>query len=508
MSKKLLVLLIPLIVLLITCLAILGFVSSDSGENLYLEHMSFAERYYASGDYDNAISYYRKAIEADKTQEAPYINLAQVYYNRGDITNAIEVLRLGEVNVGSDKIKNALALYISYRDDGNTEATISKTANTDDVGKFNTSLIESLSTYDYSQYKSKYTVENEKYLDGIYSVRYLNLDIEFKYQDSTEFTVIDKSISKPYDIARPTEITILDLELLITGVSTGVTADDLRHSGATDVKVKESEGQDKYVIEFNYKNCAFIISCDENGTIKGSDSYNKIVPLANKISPDKKIVVRGNIINVQNANPVNNAELIFRKGKNVRSGQAVDTCVVQNGTYEIELPVGDYTVEVNASGFTKEYFELHINNSGNVVEENFSISPVLASGDIRIVLEWGATPNDLDSHLVGTNSDGQSINVYFVSPKAGNTAELDVDDTNGYGPETTTVHDRGGAYKYRVHRYSGAGSIATSGATVKVYTSGNSQPMVISAPSNAGDWWDVFDIENGQIVNINGNVAN
>ena len=88
-------------------------------------------------------------------------------------------------------------------------------------------------------------------------------------------------------------------------------------------------------------------------------------------------------------------------------------------------------------------------------------------------------------------------------------AQLDVDDTTGYGPETITINDIDGSYTYRVHKYSSDGSLITSGAIVKVYMSPDSQPMVIQVPSNvSGEWWDVFRIENGNIVDINGTVVN
>ena len=40
---------------------------------------------------------------------------------------------------------------------------------------------------------------------------------------------------------------------------------------------------------------------------------------------------------------------------------------------------------------------------------NFTISPELEEGEIRIVLTWSARPVDLDAHLEGTGSGGQSV---------------------------------------------------------------------------------------------------
>ena len=126
---------------------------------------------------------------------------------------------------------------------------------------------------------------------------------------------------------------------------------------------------------------------------------------------------------------------------------------------------------------------------------------------IRIVLEWGATPNDLDSHLEGATKDGEEVNIYFgntIAVSGSNTiAQLDVDDIDGYGPETITLSKPDGTYRYRVHRFSLNGSLGMSGAVVKVY-SGSSEPITITVPSDCDEWWDVFTIENGEIKNING----
>ena len=65
-------------------------------------------------------------------------------------------------------------------------------------------------------------------------------------------------------------------------------------------------------------------------------------------------------------------------------------------------------------------------------------------------------------------------------------AELDVDDTNGYGPETITLNDLNGVYTYSVVDYRTTGTLQQYGATVKVYLPGKSAPTVITLDPNAG----------------------
>ena len=81
-------------------------------------------------------------------------------------------------------------------------------------------------------------------------------------------------------------------------------------------------------------------------------------------------------------------------------------------------------------------------------------------------------------------------------------AELDVDDRNGYGPETTTIY-ADGSYRFRVNDFTNSGDIAESGAEVKIYLPGQAQPTVFTVPDGEGNWWDVCWIENGKITPIN-----
>ena len=117
---------------------------------------------------------------------------------------------------------------------------------------------------------------------------------------------------------------------------------------------------------------------------------------------------------------------------------------------------------------------------------------------MRIVLRWGYTPSDLDSHLYITNN-GSSYHVYYGRKEpSGSQANLDVDDTSSYGPETVTVVDifEKGIYTYGVHNYSNNSSststaLANSGATVEVYF-GEVLYGTYSVPSGAGTYWNVF----------------
>jgi uncharacterized protein YfaP (DUF2135 family) len=134
---------------------------------------------------------------------------------------------------------------------------------------------------------------------------------------------------------------------------------------------------------------------------------------------------------------------------------------------------------------------------------DFVISPELEEGQIRIVLEWGATPRDLDSYLLGTASDGLDVEVYYGSRINSGVAELDVDDMDGYGPETTTIYDIHGTYRFVVSDFNGTGAMGQSEATVKIYMPGESAPTTVSVPAEAQNSWTVCTINDGELEIVN-----
>jgi len=122
----------------------------------------------------------------------------------------------------------------------------------------------------------------------------------------------------------------------------------------------------------------------------------------------------------------------------------------------------------------------------------------------RVVLNWGASPSDLDLHGVFRDN-----HVYF-SNKVGSQSDLDVDDTSSYGPETLTIRKRRGDTKYvfAIHNYSangahGTSSLASSGAKVFVYVGESLIKSYYVPRGQPGALWVVFAVdENGAIHDI------
>ncbi|WP_205713072.1 tetratricopeptide repeat protein [Escherichia sp. E4694] len=136
----------------------------------------------------------------------------------------------------------------------------------------------------------------------------------------------------------------------------------------------------------------------------------------------------------------------------------------------------------------------------------YAISPVMTNLDgMRVVLSWGERPFDLDSHLIFPGG-----HIYFDS-KWGTDANLDVDDTDSYGPETITISKKhfGESYIYAVQDYSNKGlpnSNYLSGSNAKVFVYvGSSLVRSYSVPAGErGNIWTVFKLNpNGEFEDIN-----
>lgn len=221
--------------------------------------------------------------------------------------------------------------------------------------------------------------------------------------------------------------------------------------------------------------------------------------------------VTGTVVSATSAMTIENVKLNVRTGLNVKMGNILTSSATNsNGGFTFELGAGYYTIEMICDGYTTGYINVLV-SAGNNTIANGSLSPIMTSSTYRVVLTWGALPDDLDSHLVGELEDGSSFHIYYLDKNAYNNdgeqiANLDVDDTTSYGPETTTFQvETDGNYSFYVHRYS-YGSLPDSQATVEVYN-GQSLIAKYSIDTSASDnclYWDVFKIENGifQTVNV------
>ena len=201
--------------------------------------------------------------------------------------------------------------------------------------------------------------------------------------------------------------------------------------------------------------------------------------------------------------------LTVYSGYNMTTGEIVTTTTTTvNGYYTLTLPAGNYTVYIKdnridaITKYRDGFFNVKILGNKTISNQNGDVTPVLGDGEIRIVLTWGQTPDDLDSHLTGPTSGINKFHTYYrnqtYSENNLTMVALDVDDTTSYGPETTTIYYQlEGIYKFSVHDYTNRDqsysmALANSSACVKVYM-GVTSIVTYYVPYQAGTVWDVFE---------------
>jgi hypothetical protein len=189
------------------------------------------------------------------------------------------------------------------------------------------------------------------------------------------------------------------------------------------------------------------------------------------------------------------------------------------------LSPGTYSLTISKTGF----FSLTVDNvviNGNKNVDRQALCEILTEPHLRVVLLWGATPVDLDLHVVGptaktVSTDGTPNNrfhVFFQSVKsfnentgaytaaadptgASSTTSLVQDDTTSYGPEAVNLFGVGsgyanGVYTFSVHKWSNGGTWYDFPVTLRIY---DSQGMAreIPIPNGAGAlrYWQAFKID-------------
>lgn len=156
---------------------------------------------------------------------------------------------------------------------------------------------------------------------------------------------------------------------------------------------------------------------------------------------------------------------------------------------------------VSASGYST-YTNSHVVIAeGETLTMDVSLSPTISAGELRIVLNWGEFPQDLDSYLKTPTIEGNEYTVYYGSrgdSAAPPYATLDHDDRDGYGPETITIYQRAsGTYKYYVHQFSSSGALISSNAVVQVYDASGLIASVNVPTEGDGRYWNVLTIDGG-----------
>jgi hypothetical protein len=210
-------------------------------------------------------------------------------------------------------------------------------------------------------------------------------------------------------------------------------------------------------------------------------------------------------------------DIELREGWNAADGEPVITTVTTGegallGRFVVGgIPAGSYTARVlGAGGFTAARFPLLVRGDSQA-EVRATITHALASDEIRAALVWGDSPADLNLHVTGPRasvtpgeSQWERFHVWADEPfHPANATDvhdrvvtMDLDDTDGLGPESLTIYEMRsqGAYRFSVFDHSNASSSSSdalggSGALLQLWI-GTREPLFFEAcPGGEGNLW-------------------
>ncbi len=225
------------------------------------------------------------------------------------------------------------------------------------------------------------------------------------------------------------------------------------------------------------------------------DSSNNSLTIHNDFYPKSRIFI-GQIVNAINNQPLPKVTVNFTNS--IKNNFTLTTN--QSGKFIFVPEIGKYKIELNKNGFIPFSTYVRMNPDETPEEFHFALTPKIDK--IRIVLTWNRTPFDLDAHLRGPKPNGGKFHIWYRHKTLiGGKNFLDIDDQNGWGPETITIYKPAkGKYSYYVHNYSdkevwNSTSLSYSNAIVSVYKD-KRLVKTFNVPRNKiGTVWHVFDID-------------
>jgi hypothetical protein len=187
-----------------------------------------------------------------------------------------------------------------------------------------------------------------------------------------------------------------------------------------------------------------------------------------------------------------------------KDGLAVFPRTLDDGT---ELSDGDHQFTIQKDGYmtVTDTFTIF---GGSIYQHKFSLPRSVQEKSVKIILDWGSAPRDLDAHLVKEN--GWHVSAADSHRSTDGAARLERDDKFSYGPETITLStiDTSSVYHFYVQDnsdadYPSALKLARSGAVVRIYID-NKLVYIFRIPEQQkGIYWNVFDIKNGTVKPVN-----
>lgn len=486
-------------------------ISTNAKNQKYNSYIVAGNEYYSAGDYQNAIIEYQNALQVDEEKSSAYLNMSSAYIQLGDYISAAEILNQGLTMTDAEEIRTRLSELETLSNTQFKTAELLELSQDEieaasEAVMIENALFDMIAAYSYTDYYRDFGAVNASVTeDGTVSYYYSDMSCYISYYNLENEKVLDSSGKEPIADARPCSVTFTDISRLFGSSEEifAVSREKLEELFGSETDFYEDS--DTYYMETEYKNCSLKIETDKDGNIVTKNAWNEVKPIFRKGNGEEEEAggtVSGYVQNAVTGSGMTATLKLRQYGS--RTGTVIaELRSGSDGSYSYSGEVGKYTAEVSAEGYITEYMDIEILKDQVRTGQNIVLSPTVGEGEIRIVLTWGASPADLDSHTNGTSSAGTGFHIYFANSNVAGIGVLDVDDINGYGPETTTISDVGGSFTFSVYDFTQSGNINTSGATVKVYLPGSTEAIVYTVPQGSGNTWTVFTYSNGNVTPVN-----
>lgn len=469
---------------------------SGREQHIYTKKLQQAQDLVRTKDYQGAILIYQDLINSNPEKMEAYKGISEAYTLNGDLEMAAAQLELGYGRTGETQLQNLLTEVEQKKDTTGQDLLSQGKASGISSPSINEELFALFGSGTFRDYEGTCDiVSSEELPDG-----------------SNRFTVNGQGFSASLlypkgsfsDFKIPSEITLQNA-LRLFSYEGELSAGDLEMLPLENVKT-ERNTDGIQVITFDYKGLEAEVVCNGDSMIDSESEAN--------LTPSRSVIERnddlqnlsGSVLDAQNAKGVGDISLTFESVDNPDSDPY--TCTSdEEGVYSLNLPIGFYNVTIEGPGYAPFEKEVYVSGYSEYTTEDFILSKLLDE-EIRIVLTWGAYPADLDSYLIGETDNKDDVFVYYqdFTSNAGDEAlaDLDIDDTDGNGPETITLHHINGDYTYTVFDYNLTKDIAKSGASVTVYFPDGTN-TTIECPFEEGEFtnWDVFELHDGDFMEVN-----
>lgn len=198
-------------------------------------------------------------------------------------------------------------------------------------------------------------------------------------------------------------------------------------------------------------------------TVGGITDRNGVTTLSGGTTDQRVQTIEGRVMNPAGADVDTFGGRVFIVHNGDRQQVTPTTCYAE----DCQPGEWSYSGDTVLNSGTNTIQTVVEDESGNQVysSSTFTVNADIPPRDITTTLTWETDGNDVDLHIY----DPQGNHAYYASLSGIPGGSLDLDDTDGFGPETFTMEQAtAGTYTVKVRYYSTHGVTANVPVTVRV----------------------------------------